>query len=166
MTEISEIAVESEVAGRSGVATAYYDGGCPLCTAEVAALRKIANEAALVFVDCASPTFDERACVAEGVSRTAMLEAMHLRDSEGFWHRGADAIALIYRKAGLVALADLWSFPPLRALMRHVYPWIAANRQWLSRAGLPALTEQFIRFHARRAHRRARHCNDDNCSIN
>lgn len=48
--------------------------------------------------------------------------------------------------------------------MKRLYPWVARNRYWLSRIGLPALTDSVVRFCAARAQRKAGRCASGACA--
>ena len=130
--------------------TAYYDGSCGLCSAEMAALRELDHDDAIAFIDCASPTFDDGACRAEGITRAAMLNALHVRDILGDWHRGVDAIALLYATAGAPRLARLWAHPLTRPFARWFYPLVVRHRHTLSGLGLQFVSPRVLRLFAGR----------------
>lgn len=112
--------------------TVFYDGACPVCSAEMARVRRRDAAGDVQLVDCAAGGFNEAPWRSEGVSQAQMMEAMHVRDAQGQWHRGADALALIYGCIQVPWLARLWGHPLSRPVMRRVYPWLARNRQRFS----------------------------------
>jgi predicted DCC family thiol-disulfide oxidoreductase YuxK len=141
--------------------TVFYDGGCALCSAEMAEVRRLDVDRQIDFVDCAGADFDERAWAAEGVSRAQMLQALHVRDVLGDWHRGVDAIALLYATAGAPWLARAWAHPLTRPITRRLYPWVVRHRHRLSAAGLQLVAPRVLRAFARR---RAPACEHDRCA--
>jgi predicted DCC family thiol-disulfide oxidoreductase YuxK len=133
------------------VMTVYYDHSCPLCRAEIQALRQADVLAEINWVDCSEVDFRCAAAAANGINRSAMMAALHLRDQNAQWLVGVDAFAALYRQLGLHGLANPWSMPVLRNVLRWCYPWIARHRQWLSRLGVDALFGWWISRAARRA---------------
>lgn len=139
--------------------TAYFDGSCALCSAEMAALHQMDHDGTIAMVDCASPAFDDRALAAEGVTRGAMLQTLHVKDVLGDWHRGVDAIALLYASAGAPRLARLWAHPLTRPIARWLYPLVVRHRHALSAAGMQFVSPSVLR---RFANRRPR-CDHGDC---
>jgi len=83
--------------------TLFYDGLCPLCTKEVATLRKL-NDGGLWFQDIHQLVDDT------GLpSRLALLKALHLKTEEGEWLVGVDATVRAWSHTGWG-----WLFKPLR----------------------------------------------------
>lgn len=140
----------------------YYDASCPLCRAEIGALADADADGALALVDCSPPGFEDPAARAAGIDRAALMAALHARDADGRWHVGVDAFVAIYRAVGIESVARLWGHPRLKPLWVRVYPWVARNRQRLSRMGITGLFERWVRFEARRAARRR--CAADACA--
>ncbi len=75
--------------------TIYYDGACPVCSAEIGLYRRRPGAEALHFVDAA-------ACAPEalgpGLTRDAALARIHVRDAAGRTESGARAFAAIWRR--------------------------------------------------------------------
>lgn len=130
--------------------TAFYDGSCALCSAEMAALHELDRDAAIELVDCAAADFNEAPYRTAGVTQRQMLAAMHVRDVLGDWHRGVDAIALLYATAGAPRLARLWVHPLTRPLMRRLYPLVVRHRHALSAVGLHFVSPRVLRLFASR----------------
>lgn len=139
----------------------YYDASCPLCRAEIGALAEVDASAALQWVDCSAPDFEDAAARAAGIDRAALMAALHARDAAGRWHVGVDAFVAIYRAVGIESVARLWGHPWLKPLWVRLYPWIARHRQRLSRLGLTGTFEWWVRREARRA--AAARCAADRC---
>ena len=143
----------------------YYDGSCNMCSAEIDAIRAVAPQGAVGFIDCSPAGFSDDVIRRDGISRADMMQSMHVRDAAGRWYKGVDAFVQLYRHGGLPEIARLWANPLVAAVMRRVYPWIVRHRYVLSAMGLPRLTEKLIHFHAKRASRRSRSCSTGQCPL-
>jgi len=119
--------------------TVYYDKSCPLCATEMHALRDMDWRGRLKLVDCSVPEFQDPHAAQQGVTREQMMERIHVRDPEGRWLVGIDAFEAVYASAGLQGAARFWGNPRWRPLLDRIYPWVARNRQFLSRLGLHRL---------------------------
>lgn len=132
------------------ILTAWFDGSCGLCSAEMGALRELDPHGAITLVDCSAATFDDTALRAEGVTRDALLQTLHVRDALGDWHRGVDAVALLYATAGAPRLARLWVHPLTRPLARRLYAFVVRHRHALSALGLSVVAPAVLRRYAQR----------------
>lgn len=145
--------------------TIYFDGSCPLCTREVKLLSRYDEQQQLLLVDCSSPAF----APVDGYQRDDMMALIHARDAAGQWLIGAPVFAAAYRASGFASIAGLWGHAALQPMWRVVYPWIARNRQLLSRLGaISMLTWLLHRLHARAARRalaQSQACADDRCDV-
>jgi len=119
--------------------TVYYDRSCPLCATEMEVLESLDWRGRLKLVDCSAADFDDSGPAKEGVTRAAMMTKLHARDPEGRWLVALDAFEAVYASAGLAGAARLWAHPTLRPVLDRIYPWIARNRQRLSKLGLHRL---------------------------
>jgi predicted DCC family thiol-disulfide oxidoreductase YuxK len=77
----------------------YYDGACPVCSAEIAQYRTARGADALAFVDATSCPPEALA----GLPRAQALASMHVRLADGTLVQGAAAFAAIW--SALPALA-------------------------------------------------------------
>ena len=92
----------------------WYDGGCPLCTREIALMRRLDRRQAIEFVDVAS---DDTTCP---IDRTTLLARFHANEN-GIMLSGAAAFAAMWR-----------AIPVLRPLgLAARTPWVLA---WLERS--------------------------------
>ena len=66
--------------------TVWFDGGCPLCTREIALMRRLDRRGRIDFVDVSGP---EAGCP---IDRAALLERFHAREN-GVLLSGAAAFA-------------------------------------------------------------------------
>ena len=143
--------------------TIYYDASCPLCAAEMHALRDHDRVCRLRLVDCSAAGFDDAALAAAGFPRSELLRRIHARDAAGSWYSGVDVFVLAYRAAGIEAVARIWEHPRLRPLWDRLYPWIARHRMGLSRLRLSGVMPWLVRRAARRAEQRSRSCAGETC---
>jgi predicted DCC family thiol-disulfide oxidoreductase YuxK len=87
---------------------AFIDGGCPICSAEVAFLQK--KGANIEFVDLTDPSCD----LHEDVKQTR-LSMMHVQDIDGRMYQGAQAFSLMYQHTpGFFLLGRLLGLPIIR----------------------------------------------------
>lgn len=89
-------------AGRAGAisppmtqVTVWYDGGCPLCTREIALMRRLDRRGAIGFVDLAEPG---ASCPLD---RREMLARFHAAE-DGVMLSGAAAFAAMWRAIPLL----------------------------------------------------------------
>lgn len=68
----------------------WYDGGCPLCTREIALMRKLDERRAITFVDA---TTEDLFCP---IDRSDLLSRFHARE-DGTMLSGAAAFAAMWR---------------------------------------------------------------------
>ena len=124
--------------------TIFYDASCPMCAGEMQALKARDGDGRLALVDCSAPDFDDDGLIGDGIRRSDLMELIHARDAHGRWFVGVDVFALAYDAAGLPAAARFWRSARLRPWLRRVYPWVARNRQMLSRLGMNALVRRLL----------------------
>ena len=144
--------------------TVFYDASCGICNSEIWNIKTHDAEQRLILVDCSSDEFDDAPYQAFGITRDAMMECLHVRNSRGAWIKGVAAFELIYRAAGMKAFAMFWGGRYTRPVMEHIYPWVARHRRMLSWTGISIIFKLGGKFAAWRANRRSRHCRDGVCS--
>ncbi len=150
----------------SPLLTAYYDGQCGLCSAEMHEIQALDTDGEIALVDCSAADFDDVQTRAAGISRDDLLGALHVRDVLGDWHRGVDAIALLYATVGAPWLARAWAHPLTRPLTQRLYPWVVRHRQTLSRLGLNMVAPRVLRLFAQRHQQRhVPHCTHGSCKV-
>lgn len=87
----------------SGMPTVFFDGGCSLCSREVAHYLRLRGADSVRWVDIGE---DHKALATHGLSRDAAMPRFYVRDAAGHWHTGA------------WGFAELWSQLP-------AYRWLA-----------------------------------------
>ena len=99
----------------AGTLTVWYDGDCPLCTAEIGLIRRLDRASAIDFVDVSVPD----ACPTD---RTARLARLHAQPRGGAMVSGASAFVAMWRVVpAMRPLAALASPPPVLWLLERAY---------------------------------------------
>ena len=130
--------------------TLFFDGLCPVCRTEMAALRQRDSAHRLRFEDVRADGFS----VPEGTTLDRMLTSLHGRTAGDRLVAGVETLRLAYRSVGLGWLVAPTGWPLLRGASERAYLWFARHRfampAWL---GLAAFGQR-----SRRAH-----CTDSTC---
>lgn len=127
--------------------TIYYDASCPLCKSEMETLKETDVDSKLVLVDCSNANLTIPSSCP--VTREAMMERIYAIDARGQWINSTDVFAVAYTASGFKKLGKLWGSKRLNPLLRRAYPWVADNRQWLSKTPLPYLFNKVLRLSAK-----------------
>ena len=96
----------------------FYDGGCPVCSREIAFYRRRRGTDAFEWVDvhCAENS------LGPGLSREAALARLHVRLADGTLLSGAAAFAAMWRSMpGMRWLGRALQVPPFGALAEVGY---------------------------------------------
>lgn len=107
-----------------------YDGQCPLCSREVALLRKRNARGLIAFEDISLPEFDAG---QYGLTMAQVVGAMHAIRPDGSIVRGVDVFAEVYDAVGWKWLARSIRSPATRPLAKLGYRIFATVRPWLSK---------------------------------
>ena len=107
----------------------FFDGACPLCSREKAALARRDRRGQIEFIDIAAPGFDAGAW---GREPSQFMAAMHARLPDGRWAVGADAFRLLYGLVGFGWLVALTRVPGIRQAVDAGYRVFARNRTRLT----------------------------------
>lgn len=109
--------------------TVWFDGACPLCTAEISLMRRLDAKGAIDFVDVASP---DAACPLD---RTDLLARFHAQETGGPIVSGAAAFAAMWRAIPLLRpFGVIAQFPPALWLLERAYRLFLRARPGLVRA--------------------------------
>jgi predicted DCC family thiol-disulfide oxidoreductase YuxK len=93
----------------------WYDGACPLCTREIALMRRLDRRGAIAFIDVSTPG---GSCPLD---RKALLERFHARE-KGVMLSGAAAFAAMWRAIPLLRpLGLIARWMPVLALLERAY---------------------------------------------
>ncbi len=95
--------------------TVWFDGGCPLCTREIALMRRLDRAGRIEFVDVAS---EDASCPLD---RAELLARFHARE-DGVLLSGAAAFAAMWRQVPwLRPLGELARRPAVLMLLERIY---------------------------------------------
>ncbi len=121
--------------------TVYYDGSCPLCTAEIGHYRKLDTAGAVTFADVSSAAGDP----GPDLARTDAMARFHVRTPDGRLLSGAAAFAALWRAmpGPWRVLGQLAGWRPVTVVLEGVYRAFLPVR--------PALSRAFGRFRGRPA---------------
>ncbi|MHC2001958.1 thiol-disulfide oxidoreductase DCC family protein [Methylobacterium sp. CM6241] len=117
--------------------TVYYDGACPLCSAEIRTYRRSRGAERLTFVDVSGD--DAPATLGPDLSREAAQARFHVRDDQGRLASGASGFIRLWRELpGWGWLAAFASLPGMPILAEAAYRGFLPLR--------PHLAKLFSRF--------------------
>ena len=106
--------------------TVYFDGGCPVCSAEIAHYRRQPGAQACQWVDAAACAEAE---LGPGLTRDAALRRFHVRGADGQLVGGMRGFAALWRTLPRTAwLGRVASFGPMPALLDLAYAAFLAVR--------------------------------------
>jgi len=103
-------------------AVVFFDGGCPLCSREIAHYRRLRGAGSLCWVDIST---DDAALKFFGIDREAAMARFHVLDRRGYWQTGA------------WGFAELWSNLP-------AYRWLSVALRKLHLVSM--LDKAYVRF--------------------
>lgn len=132
--------------------TVYYDATCPLCVAEMGAMKARDAAGRLNLVDCSPAGFS-----GGPAPREALMTAMHAVDAAGRVLDGVAAIRACRNAVGLPAGGFLLDLPVVGALADRAYAVLARNRYRLPRWLVARLAGRGAIAPAT--------CADDNCRL-
>lgn len=119
-----------------GVVTVFYDGACPLCSAEIGYYRRRRGAEHLSWVDVSACSPE---AVAPGLSRQQALKRFHVRDAGGRLVSGGRAFAVLWSALpGFAWIGWLFRARPLAWAINKAYDGFLA---WRPR--LQALAKRF-----------------------
>jgi predicted DCC family thiol-disulfide oxidoreductase YuxK len=104
--------------------TLYYDGACPLCSAEMQNLMLRNQQGLLEFVDISAQGFE----APPGVTQDALMTAMHGHWAQGEWLRGVPVFEAAYSAVGLPQVSRVLHHPLVRPMAEVLYPVVARLR--------------------------------------
>lgn len=108
--------------------TVYFDATCPLCVAEMGAMKARDAGGRLNLVDCSPADF-----AGGPAPRETLMTAMHAVDASGRVMAGVPAIRACRMAVGLPAGGFLLDLPLVGALADRAYAGLARNRYRLPR---------------------------------
>ena len=110
----------------AGKVAMLYDGGCPLCSREVAHYRRVDRAERVNWVDI---YLDASVLVSLGIDKTAAMKRLHVLDQHGGIVTGASAFAVVWAELPRYrVLAKLVQLPGVMPLLNRAYDWFAEKR--------------------------------------
>jgi predicted DCC family thiol-disulfide oxidoreductase YuxK len=103
----------------------FFDGACPLCTREVALLRRMDKRARIRFTDIAAEDFDPAPL---GLDIAALMERIRGRLPDGTLIEGVEVFRRAYAAVGLGPIVALTRAPGVKQALDLGYHWFAKNR--------------------------------------
>lgn len=78
---------------QAGVMTVFYDGSCPLCTAEIGIYRHCAGAETVAFIDVSA---HEPGTIVTGLDKATALRRFHVRNADGALVSGAEGFGHLW----------------------------------------------------------------------
>ncbi len=98
--------------------TVFFDGGCPICSREIAFYQKQSGADAVAWVDITRCQDDS---LPQGVTRSAAMARFHVQTGSGLHHGAAAFIALWKSLPRFRFAGKFLSIPPLPWLLERAY---------------------------------------------
>lgn len=119
----------SDPAAQAVVLTIYFDGGCPVCTREIALLRRQAGAETCEWIDAATCPEAE---LGPGLNRPIALARFHVRAADGSLVSGIRAFALLWQTLPSIRwLGRLAGAGPMPVLLEVAYSgFLRLRRLW------------------------------------
>ncbi len=117
---------QSAEGNRTARLTTYYNGACPVCSAEIGHYRKIDRREGLGlgWVDISE---QEEALRARGIDPDTATRRLYAVDESGRLHAGIDAFALVWERLPRYRwLARLTRTPGLKQIIGWAYEYLMA----------------------------------------
>jgi len=113
------------MAGMSRELELFYDGECPLCSREVAWLRRMDRKQRIQLTDIADKSFDPATL---GVTHEDLMARIHARLPSGELISGVEVFRLTYQAVGLKTLTAISRWRVLAPLLDSAYEVFARHR--------------------------------------
>jgi predicted DCC family thiol-disulfide oxidoreductase YuxK len=110
----------------AGETLVFFDGACPLCSAEMRSLRRWDRRQRLMLIDISAPDFDASVWP---VTLAEMNAALHVRLPDGTWARGMAATRAVYRAIGRGWMVAFTGWPAISHVCDAAYAWFARRRR-------------------------------------
>jgi predicted DCC family thiol-disulfide oxidoreductase YuxK len=105
--------------------TVFFDGACPICTREIALMRRLDRRRQLDFCDFSAQEYD---VASRGFSIEDLGTVIHARWADGSVITGVEVFRAMWEAVGLGFLAKLSRLSLVEPLVLKAYAWFARNR--------------------------------------
>jgi predicted DCC family thiol-disulfide oxidoreductase YuxK len=105
--------------------TVFFDGACPICTREIALMRRLDRRRQLDFCDFSAQEYD---VASRGFSIEDLGTVIHARWADGSVITGVEVFRAMWEAVGLGFLARLSRLALVEPLALNAYAWFARNR--------------------------------------
>ena len=114
----------------------FFDGNCPLCRREIAALRRLDRRKRIRFTDIAADGFSPEHYAK---SMAELMDQIHGRLPDGAWIVGVEVFRRLYSAVGFSWLVAATRLPLISPLLEIGYRQFAKRRlKWTGRCGSSA----------------------------
>ncbi len=96
----------------------FFDGDCPLCTKEIAMLRRLDRKERIRFTDIADPEFR---AAAYDTDQDSFMEKIRGRLPDGTWIEGVEVFRRLYSAVGFRPIVALTRIPGVSHLLDAAY---------------------------------------------
>jgi predicted DCC family thiol-disulfide oxidoreductase YuxK len=105
--------------------TVFFDGACPICTSEIALMRRLDRRRQLAFCDFSTQEYD---AASSGFAAADLGIVIHARWADGSVITGVEVFRAMWEAVGLGVLAKLSRLSLVEPLVLRAYAWFARNR--------------------------------------
>lgn len=109
--------------------TVFYDGACPLCSREMALMKRLDSHHRLRLCDFSAPGYDAE---STGLDPARLGAVLHAQWEDGTIITGVEVFRAVWQSVGLGLLARVSRLPVIDPLLIRGYAWFARNRLWLT----------------------------------
>lgn len=106
----------------------FFDGACPMCSREIAMLRRLDRGRRIRFVDIAAPDFD---AAVVGVPHESLMARIHGRLPDGTLIDGVEVFRRLYGAVGFGPFVALSRLPGVAQALDVAYDGFARRRMRL-----------------------------------
>jgi len=103
----------------------FYDGACPLCSREVALIRRLDRKSKIKLTDISLEEFDPK---RYGKELSTFMELIQCRTVDGRWIEGVEVFRQIYSMIGFRFFVFFTRIPGIAHLLDLAYRTFAKNR--------------------------------------
>ena len=107
----------------------FFDGACPICTREIALMKRLDRKRQLAFCDFSRPDYD---AASIGFAPSELGRVIHANWADGSVITGVEVFRAMWEAVGLGLLATLSRLSIVEPLVLRAYAWFARIRLQLT----------------------------------